>query len=142
MKGDEEAAHLFVNLFGCALAVIPRLVPERRGKEPLIRRDAVGEVPELGAHAVLRHHLARQFGRPLQVISGPRGNYRVIDDILVATAAKHDGDPVLQFRLREQIALLGWQLQGVSQGSDRPRNDGDAVDRISVFDRERQSRML
>src|SRR5271157_1705816 len=86
---------------------------------------------ELFTHAKFCDHTAGQFSCPLNVVTGPGADSCELHHF-AGTPAQHNGDPVLQFVDREQIAVFGWHLHGVAQGTTAVWNDADLADRFTM----------
>src|SRR5208337_3313743 len=86
---------------------------------------------ELVAHAKFCDHTAGQLSRSHNVVTGP-GADRPELHYLGGAPAQHNGDPVLQFVDREQIAVFHRHLHGVAQGATAVRNDADFADRFAM----------
>jgi hypothetical protein len=105
--------------------------PQRRLREPHV---AVGRAPYAGrSHRKLVHHRVRDVGDTLEVVRGAGGDGAEHDLLGDATAEQHR-HVIEQLLTSLQIAVLGRQVEGISQGPAA----GDDRDPVHPIDRRQQ----
>ena len=126
----DDRADLLVDLLRGLLGVVLRALAVVAAEEDRLLLLAVGQRPELLAHAPLAHHLAGDLGRLLDVVAGA-GRHLPEDDLLGDAAAERDGDAALRLLLGEVVAVVLRQVPGDAERR-AARDDGDLVDGVVV----------
>ncbi len=108
-----QAAHFLVNGLGHFLAVVA-LFADLAAQEDQLFFFAEGLRAEQVAHAVLRHHPARQRCDPLQVVAGAGGD--VAEDLFFGhPSAQQAGQLIAQLVAAVQQVILVGQRHGVAK---------------------------
>src|SRR5207244_3182481 len=111
---EDDAADLVVDLHGRGLGVL-RPLREVPPEEDLLLLLAVGDRPELLAHAPLAHHLPRQLGGALEIVAGA-GGHVAEHELLGGATAEEDREVVQEEAPRVGVAVVERDLLRQAEG--------------------------
>src|SRR5438034_189842 len=135
---EDDATDLVVDLDGRGLGVL-RPLREVPPEEDLLLLLAVGDRPELLAHAPLAHHLPRQLGGALEIVARA-GGHVAEHELFRGATAEEDREVVQEEAPRVGVAVVERDLLRQAEGH-AARDDRHLVDGVGVGDELRHQRV-
>src|SRR5215470_12177002 len=129
VRFEHDAAYLVVDLDGRGLGVL-RALREIAPQEDLLLLLAEGDRTELLAHAPLAHHLPRQLGGALEVVTRA-GGHVAEHELLGGAATEQDGEVHQEEVLRVRVAVVERDLLRQAEGH-AARDDRHLVHRVGA----------